>query len=82
MAAKDKSSRFDFTGTYTKVGEHEVIEYTMDDGRKVSVKFEKLNDNSTKITETFDLENENPEEMQRNGWQAILDNFKKHVESN
>jgi uncharacterized protein YndB with AHSA1/START domain len=82
MAAKDKSTSFDFTGTYTKVGEHEIIEYTMDDGRKVSVRFEITDDNHTKIIETFDPENENSEEMQRSGWQAILDNFKKHVEKN
>lgn len=82
MAAKDKSSSFDFTGTYTHVGEHELIEYTMDDGRKVSVRFETLDGDHTKITETFDPESENSEEMQRSGWQAILDNFKKYVEGN
>lgn len=80
MAAKDKSASFDFTGTYTKVDEHEVIEYTMDDGRKVSVKFETVDGDKTKVTETFDPESENSAEMQRAGWQAILDNFKKYVE--
>lgn len=80
MAAKDKSRSFDFTGTYTKVGEHEVIEYTIDDGRKVSVHFENTNDGQTKVTETFDPESQNPAEMQQKGWQAILDNFKKYVE--
>lgn len=81
MAAKDKSASFDFTGTYTKVNELEVIEYTMDDGRKVSITFESLDSDKTHITQTFDPESENSEEMQRQGWQAILDNFKKYVEA-
>lgn len=80
MAAKDKSASFDFTGVYTKVHNHETIEYTMDDGRKVSVKFETVPE-GVQVTETFDPENENSEEMQRAGWQAILDNFKKYIES-
>ena len=81
MAAKDKSFSFDFTGTYTNVQNHESIAYTIDDGRKVSVTF-KANGDATQITETFDPENENSEEMQRGGWQAILNNFKKYVENN
>ncbi len=80
MAAKDGSTSFDFTGVYTEVKENELIEYTIDDGRKVKIIFEDL-DGKTKIVESFDPENENPEEMQRDGWQAILDNFKKYVES-
>lgn len=80
MAAKDKSVSFDFSGMYTKVNNHETIEYTMDDGRKVSIKFATTPD-GIQVTETFDPENENPEELQRAGWQAILDNFKKYVES-
>lgn len=80
MAAKDKSASFDFTGVYTKINEHETIEYTMDDGRKVSLKFESVDGETTKITETFDPESENSEDIQREGWQAILDNFKKYVE--
>lgn len=79
MQAKDQSQGFYFSGVYTNVGEHEVIEYAMDDGRKVSVKFENMGD-KTKITEIFEPENENPEEVQRSGWQAILDNLKKYVE--
>ena len=81
MAAKDGSSEFDFSGTYTIVLPHERIEYVMDDGREVSVTFEDQG-GATKITETFDPESENTEEMQRSGWQAILDNFKKYVEGN
>ena len=81
MAAKDKSVSFDFSGTYTNIITNEVIEYIMDDARTVTVKFETIGD-MTKITETFDPETENSEEMQRVGWQAILDNFKKYIESN
>ncbi len=80
MAAKDKSVSFDFTGTYTDVKEYELIEYDMDDGRHAKVEFTKVPD-GVKVTVTFDPENENSEEMQRGGWQAILDNFKKHTES-
>jgi uncharacterized protein YndB with AHSA1/START domain len=82
MSAKDKSSSFDFTGTYTRVVPDQKIEYTMDDGRTVSVDFEELGDGSVKIIEEFEMENENSEEMQRSGWQSILDHFKEHVENN
>ena len=83
MAAKDGSSRFDFTGTYTTVVPQELIEYVMDgeDERKVSVKFEPVGESEVKIIETFDPESENSEEMQRQGWQAILENFREYVES-
>lgn len=80
MAAKDGSFSFDFSGVYTKVEEHKTIEYTMSDGRKVSVHFSPEG-NATKLVETFDAENTNPLEMQRTGWQAILDNFKKYAEA-
>lgn len=80
MEAKDGSVGFDFEGTYTKVIPNELIEYSMSDGRKVSVQFVSENE-GTRVIESFDPENENPEDMQRQGWQAILDNFKKHVES-
>jgi len=80
MAARNKSASFDFEGTYTALKGYELIEYEMSDGRRVKIAFEKTSD-GVKITETFDPENENPEEMQRSGWQAILDNFKKHTES-
>lgn len=81
LAAKDGSTSFDFTGTYTAVIPHERIEYIIDDGRKVVVQLQRLDD-KTKLTETFEPENINPEDMQRAGWQAILDNFKKYTESN
>jgi uncharacterized protein YndB with AHSA1/START domain len=81
MAAKDGSFSFDFGGVYTDVAEHQRIAYTMSDGRKVRVIFES-NADATKVIETFDPESENSEEMQRAGWQAIIDNFKKYVENN
>jgi uncharacterized protein YndB with AHSA1/START domain len=81
MAAKDGSFSFDFGGVYTKVEKHKAIEYTIADGRKVKISFIAEGD-QTHVVETFDPENENPEEMQRGGWQAILDNFKKYTESN
>jgi uncharacterized protein YndB with AHSA1/START domain len=80
MEAKDGSAGFDFGGKYTKIVEHKQIDYTMDDGRKVTITFDS-HGGHTHITETFDPESENPSEMQRQGWQAILDNFKAHAES-
>jgi uncharacterized protein YndB with AHSA1/START domain len=80
MAAKDKSESFDFEGVYTIVEEHKLIEYNMSDGRHVKIEFSETPE-GTKVLETFDPENENTEELQRSGWQAILDNFKKHTES-
>lgn len=79
MAAKDKSTSFNFDGTYTAVEKNKLIEYDMSDGRHVKTVFEELED-GVKITTTFDPEYENSEEVQRDGWQAILNNFKKHVE--
>ena len=81
MEAKDGSMDFDFEAIYTNVIEFQSIEYKMDDNRKVVISFEKL-ENSILITEKFDAENENPIEMQQQGWQMILDNFKKYVERN
>lgn len=81
MAAKDGSFSFDFGGIYDVVEENKLIEYTMGDGRHVSVTFEQQG-NQTKVIETFDAENQNSEEMQRSGWQAILDNFKRYTETN
>ena len=81
MAAKDGSFSFDFGGEYSQVDEHSALAYTMEDGRKVSILFESNGDTTT-VTETFDPESTNPIEMQRGGWQAILDNFKKYTEAN
>ena len=80
MTAKDGSMSFDFEGIYTNVQQNKLIEYAMADGRKVSVVFSQ-NGNQTKVVETFDPESENPIEMQRGGWQAILDSFRKYTES-
>jgi uncharacterized protein YndB with AHSA1/START domain len=81
MEAKDGSFGFDFGGIYDEVKANELIEYTLGDGRKVVVNFAKK-DKGTNIVETFEAENTNPIEMQKGGWQAILDNFKKYVEAN
>lgn len=80
MEAKDGRFGFDFGGVYDGVTTHEHISYTMEDKRKVSITFDG-DANSTKVVETFEAETENPVEMQQAGWQAILNNFKKYVES-
>ena len=80
MAARDGSDAFDFGGTYTEVQKHKLISYTMDDGRKATVTFTD-NGNSVQIQTKFEAETENTVELQKNGWQAILDNFKNHVEN-
>lgn len=79
MASKDDTMRFDFEGVYTTVLDFSVIEYEIIDGRKVKITFEQ-NESGTKVIESFDPETENSEELQEQGWQAILDNFKKYVE--
>ncbi len=81
MEAKDGSFGFDFTGVYDAVKENEYIEYTLGDGRKAAIYFNDYG-KETKITEVFEAEKENSLELQRDGWQAILDNFKKYVEAN
>ncbi len=81
MSAKDGSTTFDLIGTYNNVIPRTKIESTLYDGRTVSVDFEKVDGDSVKIVQEFEMENENGEELQRSGWQAILDNFKKHVEN-
>ena len=80
MEAKDGSMGFDFGGVYDEVRDNELISYTMGDGRKVFVNFSPMG-NQTRITETFDAETTHSVEMQKGGWQAILDNYKKHVEA-
>jgi uncharacterized protein YndB with AHSA1/START domain len=79
MEAKDGSFGFDFGGIYDEVKLHEVIAYTLGDGRTVKITF-KGDDNVTEVMETFDAETENPIELQKQGWQAILHNFKKYTE--
>lgn len=80
MEAKDGSFGFDFEGTYDKVELHKEITYTMSDGRTVTTLFAEKN-GKTHINTTFDAEKENDPEFQKQGWQAILDNFVKYVES-
>src|SRR5688500_7343188 len=79
MEARDGSAGFDFEGTYTRVVPQRLIEYRMEDGREVKVDFLETAE-SVLVRETFDAETENDPEMQREGWQAILDNFTRHVE--
>jgi uncharacterized protein YndB with AHSA1/START domain len=81
MEAKDGSMGFDFGGVFDVVNPNEYIEYTLGDGRKVKTTFKNIGE-ETHIIESFDAETENSIELQRNGWQAILNNFKKYVESN
>jgi uncharacterized protein YndB with AHSA1/START domain len=81
MEAKDGSFGFDFGGVYDEVKTNKMIAYTIGDGRKVKINFS-TNGDETKIVETFEAENTNSIEMQRGGWQSILDNFKKYAEAN
>jgi uncharacterized protein YndB with AHSA1/START domain len=80
MEAKDGSFGFDFEAIYDRVVDQEAVAYTMPDGRQVYVSFDK-NGDTTRVTIVFDPENQNPVEMQQQGWQAILDNFKRYAES-
>lgn len=80
MEARDGSFGFDFGGIYTQVSTHQCIAYILADERTVRITFTEEN-GATYIEEVFDPENENPVEMQRDGWQAILNNFKKYAES-
>ncbi|BBH19014.1 activator of HSP90 ATPase [Paenibacillus baekrokdamisoli] len=79
MEAKDGSFGFDFGGVYDEVRINEFISYTIGDGRKVAITFISQ-ENDTKVIETFEAESTNPIEMQKAGFQAILDNFKKYSE--
>ncbi len=81
MEAKDKSFGFDFSGTFDKIVPLEHIMYHTQDNRKVDVLFEKIDANTTKVTEIFEPETENTVEMQREGWYSILNNFHKYVEN-
>lgn len=80
MEAKDGSFGFDFKGTYAVVELHKEITYTMGDGRKATTKFTEQ-DGKTHIQTTFDAETQNDPEFQKEGWQAILNNFANYVES-
>lgn len=79
MEARDGSDGFDFEGEYDSVVLLKQIRYTMNDGRTIKVTFDSDND-STMITEIIETESHNPIDIQQQGWQAILDNFKRYVE--
>jgi uncharacterized protein YndB with AHSA1/START domain len=79
MEAKDGSMGFDFTGVYDQIIDNELITYKMSDGRKVEIRFTETN-GEVKLSESFEAEGTNSDEMQRAGWQSILGNFKKYVE--
>jgi uncharacterized protein YndB with AHSA1/START domain len=78
MASKDGSMSFPFEGAYTEIVPFEKIEYVMDDARRVIITFESTAD-GTVVTEQFDPETQNAIELQQQGWQAILDNYARHV---
>ncbi|WP_423455000.1 SRPBCC family protein [Ottowia sp. VDI28] len=79
MEARDGSMGFDFEGVYTRIEPNRLIEYTMEDGRKVRVEFAAAG-NAVTVRETFDAETTYTPEQQREGWQSILDSFTRHVE--
>lgn len=80
MASKDGKTSFDFEGVYTNIKTHKLIEYVMADGRRVQILFMAFPD-GVKVSENFDMEYVYPAEKQQEGWQAILNNFKKYVEA-
>lgn len=80
MEARDGSMGFNMTGTYNDVQPLARIQYTLDDGRTVKITFEKQED-ATRLTETFEAESTHTIQQQQDGWQAILDNFKRHAEA-
>ena len=81
MEARDGSAGFDFSGKYTEILPLSKISFELDDGRQVSVEF-RQEGKQTGVIETFETEDENSAELQRSGWQAILNNYKKYVEEN
>jgi uncharacterized protein YndB with AHSA1/START domain len=81
MEAKDGTFGFDFEATYTNIEVGQGFTYIITDGREVNVKFKNLG-NSTLVTIDFEAESQNPVELQEAGWLAILNNFKKYIESN
>lgn len=79
MEARDGSTGFDFEGTFTKLEPRKYVHFQLDDSRVVKVEFIEA-ENGVRILETFDAEDENSADQQKQGWQSILNNFKKHVE--
>ncbi|KAA0128252.1 activator of HSP90 ATPase [Chryseobacterium sp. SN22] len=82
MEARDGSFGFDFEGTYDEIIPNRKIRYHLEDGRKVEILFHEIDAAATKVEITFDPEKQNPVEMQREGWYAILNNFHKYAENN
>lgn len=82
MEAKDGSMGFDFGGVYTEVVENQRLAYTLGDGREVTVAFSQIAPGLVRVIETFEAERQNPVELQKQGWQAILNHFKEYVEEN
>ena len=80
MEARDGSMGFDFIGRYDSVEKYKRIAYTLEDGRRVVLNFTS-NKGRVRIEEKFEPESENSVEMQQQGWQSILDNFKKYSEN-
>ena len=78
MEAKDGSMGFDFAGTYTNIVKHRLIEYSFGD-REARIEF-KESPKGVQVRVTFDSEPTHSIEKQRDGWQAILDNFARYVE--
>lgn len=81
MEARDGSEGFDFEGVYDKIISNQQIDYTLGDGRKVKITF-MLNGKKTEVIETFEAESINSIDLQRTGWQNIMDNFRKFAETN
>jgi uncharacterized protein YndB with AHSA1/START domain len=81
MEAKDGSFGFDFEAVYNEISDGEKFTYVMPDNREVNVIFNQ-NGDAIEVTVKFDAETENPIELQREGWQSILNNFKKYTETN
>lgn len=81
MEAKDGSFGFDYTGTFDEIVPNTLVKYHLDDGRKVEVHFNKVDENTTEVVEIFEPEKANSVEMQRDGWYGILNNFHKYVEN-
>lgn len=79
MAARDNSASFNFTGIYDEVRENQLLVYTIEDGREVRVKFQEEN-GTTHVVEQFVPDATQANDVQKRGWQAILDNFKRYVE--
>ncbi len=79
MEAKDGSFGFDLEGIYDEIKDNEKLDYTLLDDRKVLIYFLQSKD-GVEIIQNFEAEKENSIELQKQGWQAILNNFKAYAE--